>query len=43
MLKRDSELQQKEFVMQVAQQELKERRQRAEGAEATLRSELGCL
>jgi len=39
MLKWDSELQQKEFVLQTAQQELKEMRQRAERAEAILRSE----
>ena len=39
MLKRDSELQRKELVLQTAQRELEEIYQRAEGAEATLRSE----
>jgi len=39
MQKRDSELQQKEFVVQTARQELKEMCQRAEEAEAILGSE----
>jgi len=39
MLKRDSELQQKEYALLAAQQELEEMQQRAEGTEATLRSE----
>ena len=39
MLKIDSELHQKEFALQTAEQELKEMRQRAEKAETTLRSE----
>jgi len=39
MLKKDSELQQKESILLAAQQALEETRQRAESAKATLRSE----
>ena len=38
VLKRDSDMKQKKLALQTAQRELEETRQRAEGAEATLRS-----
>jgi len=39
MLKRDSEMQQKESALLATQQDLEEMQQHAEGTEATLRSE----